>query len=510
MFSPTVIWLFFICIIVQVDAQRRNGPLILRRSLEEICLQTLQNNLHPDLQLGQCTPYFIRCQFDENNRVKIRLGGCSNGKVFLGDRCTSVEKMGKACLDQSVNLVNAASGVLAQATGFCEKNTKTPAVFFGAETDCSQQAILCIPGGEVPAIPFACPIGLHVDPNSLACVFADPGPCRFGEDKATIFFPVQATLNRLWCRREAEERDNGHGLSRSGDFAAEPDSIRCRNWFVSCEKRNDLTFGFCSTGSIFDRKHKGCRKLKEKDQCPAQFDCVKNPWQNIVPDPCKPDFTYCKGATPVEFRCPKDSILGEDGECVSKEFVGTCQPKPAPDCINGEVYDKNGNPCPDIPMIPERECEDGESKALKESCSLFKRCINGHYELRRCPKGSGFHPKVKECETTYKCPENDGDNIYDSDYNYSPTTTKKPAPPPQPQDPYNPQYPNPPYQHWSPHSACREDPGIAGYHRDPLNCANFYQCASGRWVHKNCAPGTHFNPNGPFCDHIGNVPGCPV
>ncbi|CAD5205804.1 unnamed protein product [Bursaphelenchus okinawaensis] len=479
---------------------------ILRRDLLELCSYNLRHNLHPDLQLGQCNPYFLRCESDDKTgNIRVRLGSCANGRVFLGNKCTKIEKMGNACFDVAVNLVNAASTKLAQVVGFCERNApQTAAVFVGKFKECSRQAMLCIPNGEIPAIPFACPEGHTIDIHTLSCVpTKDNCPKTVSNN---VFYPVLATLNRRWCRDNRKDKNDDSYDPHDG---VEPDSLRCRNWFVTCG-RDSQKFSFCSSGSIFDKSTKRCRTVRDEDQCHVQYDCLNHSWKNIAFDKCQSDFAYCRGFIPIEYQCPHDSVLGRDGECVAKDYVRECRPDVSWDCENGEVYDRNGELCPEKPA-PAPQCVDGETLAVNGSCSLFKRCDYGHFELRKCPYGSGFHPRVKECETTYKCPENDGPYIYNP-VPEPPRPTQPPFEPLPPQNPkpypHYPEEPFPPQPHWSPDQACREDPGPAGYHRDPLNCAKFYQCASGRWVQQNCAPGTVFNPSGPYCDHIGTVPGC--
>ncbi|CAL2029806.1 unnamed protein product [Caenorhabditis brenneri] len=51
------------------------------------------------------------------------------------------------------------------------------------------------------------------------------------------------------------------------------------------------------------------------------------------------------------------------------------------------------------------------------------------------------------------------------------------------------------------YGACREAAGAAGFKPDIYNCQNFYQCASGIWVQKNCPAGTIWSQSILTCDH---------
>jgi len=55
---------------------------------------------------------------------------------------------------------------------------------------------------------------------------------------------------------------------------------------------------------------------------------------------------------------------------------------------------------------------------------------------------------------------------------------------------------------------CEESAADDGFRADGEDCSRCYQCASGKWVSKECPTGTIFNSMIGVCDWPANVPGC--
>uniref|UniRef100_A0A0N5BDH8 Chitin-binding type-2 domain-containing protein n=1 Tax=Strongyloides papillosus TaxID=174720 RepID=A0A0N5BDH8_STREA len=104
----------------------------------------------------------------------------------------------------------------------------------------------------------------------------------------------------------------------------------------------------------------------------------------------------------------------------------------------------------------------------KHSVDKFIKCYNNKWHLKRCKDGYIFDTFKLEC---------------------IPRHSHIPYPPPH-------------------NDHCIESGGAAGYKPHEYDCTKFYQCAHGKWVEKNCGPGTGWNQKITTCDHIGKIPNC--
>ncbi|CAA2962599.1 serine-rich adhesin for platelets-like, partial [Olea europaea subsp. europaea] len=98
-------------------------------------------------------------------------------------------------------------------------------------------------------------------------------------------------------------------------------------------------------------------------------------------------------------------------------------------------------------------------------------------------------------------------------FSSSTTSTRRPSPaatarPPRPTTSRPPVVTQPPPKPPSAEFTCRQD----GMFADPRNCRKFIRCVSlgsGWQTYKfDCGPGTAFNEQQGYCDHIYNVPSC--
>ncbi|KAE9551227.1 hypothetical protein FO519_005560 [Halicephalobus sp. NKZ332] len=164
----------------------------------------------------------------------------------------------------------------------------------------------------------------------------------------------------------------------------------------------------------------------------------------------KSDFAYQD-----ENDCTRYYII-ENGKIIQKQ------------CNNGQKFDESIGKCTFSYNCRKNnpQCYDGETQPHPENCEKYKKCFSGKYFDVICPYGSYYEKTQKTCVEG---------NCHEKDY---------------------------------PHDSCTESPGLSGFRQDKHNCRKFYQCANGKWVPKDCAPGTAFAPQLGVCDHIQNVPSC--
>ncbi|VDM98093.1 unnamed protein product, partial [Thelazia callipaeda] len=131
----------------------------------------------------------------------------------------------------------------------------------------------------------------------------------------------------------------------------------------------------------------------------------------------------------------------------------------------------------DLPTTPSFSCKYGELRADDTSCQNYYSCVGDdrHFERRVCPDGKIFDRRVNRC-------------VYD--------TTEKGC-----QQSVDTQK----SQNTAIGLACTESSGSSGYSADPTDCQQYYQCAQGRWVRMHCPGNLVWNPAISVCDWPKNT-----
>uniref|UniRef100_A0A0N4Z0S3 Chitin-binding type-2 domain-containing protein n=1 Tax=Parastrongyloides trichosuri TaxID=131310 RepID=A0A0N4Z0S3_PARTI len=235
------------------------------------------------------------------------------------------------------------------------------------------------------------------------------------------------------------------------------------------------------------------------------------------------------------------------------------EPQPYPPPMEPQPYPSPMPPSPYPPPRPEPYCREGSSKEHEIYCNRVYKCVNGIFKTKKCIGESVYSWVHRDCitDTTYCgdkkiCKENQitasmevllrskqplfdiysvtqyficfnnqwlpkkckHDFYFDiiskmclkKNYNDKPYP---PIPPKYDEDYFDNEKPNgnnvgKPNNY----GECIESGGAAGYKGDDYDCTKFYQCAHGKWVQKQCPPGTAWNQKITTCDHKRNVKTC--
>jgi hypothetical protein len=118
-------------------------------------------------------------------------------------------------------------------------------------------------------------------------------------------------------------------------------------------------------------------------------------------------------------------------------------------------------------------------------CDLYSVCIDEKWESQRCPYANRFNREKSRCEPGYCTGEAGVDDSMAKDGEEEAEAAKP--------------------RHGV---KCGESAAADGFRADGENCGRFYQCASGKWVSKECPANTVFNSMIGVCDWPANVPGC--
>ncbi|KAG8274109.1 Belongs to the glycosyl hydrolase 18 [Homalodisca vitripennis] len=119
--------------------------------------------------------------------------------------------------------------------------------------------------------------------------------------------------------------------------------------------------------------------------------------------------------------------------------------------------------------LSEIKCIDGDYKLYPYDCAKFMQCDHGGWVVRDCEPGTHWNPAIEKCDWPYKvdCKAVSADisetKCMDGQY-----------------EPY------------------------------PFDCAKFKQCDHGRWLVRDCGPGTHWNQAIKTCDWPYNVDCTPL
>ncbi|CEF61773.1 Chitin binding domain-containing protein [Strongyloides ratti] len=261
---------------------------------------------------------------------------------------------------------------------------------------------------------------------------------------------------------------------------------------------------------LYNRKCNNGEMLITKN-CNKYYECYHNKWSERY---CK-DGRYFNGQT-----CSKNII------CPNKDNLYPL-PLPTPGYPDYTI--------PGKPNYPNNYCYEGSIREHEKYCNRIYKCINGKEVIKKCKGESVYSWVHKQCifDTTYCgnkeiCKNGERSNtkktldrINDPLFNkYSVTNFIKC---------YNNKwhqkrcktgfvfdviklecyikhiFPNLPENN---NDNCIESGGEAGYKPHKFDCTKFYQCAHGKWIEKNCGPGTAWNQKITTCDHIGKVSSC--
>ncbi|KAL3123442.1 hypothetical protein niasHT_004614 [Heterodera trifolii] len=181
------------------------------------------------------------------------------------------------------------------------------------------------------------------------------------------------------------------------------------------------------------------------------------------------------------------------------------------------------------------QCAEGHTRAHGRDCSKYLICRFGQFVEENCNNGHRFNPTIGRCDPSFACPENQKPPCFEGQMRA--TETSSAAPTAKCTTEYElcrdgrfERISCPYGEHFAggrcvagncnggqsgsgqgqtdQTEMCKESPGPQGFRSDSKNCAKFYQCANGKWVPKDCAKGTVFNPALAVCDWPANVPGC--
>uniref|UniRef100_A0A0M3ILL9 Chitin-binding type-2 domain-containing protein n=1 Tax=Ascaris lumbricoides TaxID=6252 RepID=A0A0M3ILL9_ASCLU len=180
------------------------------------------------------------------------------------------------------------------------------------------------------------------------------------------------------------------------------------------------------------------------------------------------------------------------------------------------------------------ECQNGELKANQRDCATYFECVNGRFEIRLCPYGQNFDPTTRCCRSDYQCStispiyqssnyEQISSNVNECNYgdrradNSDCTKYFSCAGEEKrfvrrfcPQGEHFDERLNRCvpgicqngliFGEQDEDTPCQESSGRSGYRIDANNCRKFYQCAQGKWVHKDCPSNLVWNPTSLVCD----------
>ncbi|EGT39096.1 hypothetical protein CAEBREN_10772 [Caenorhabditis brenneri] len=197
-------------------------------------------------------------------------------------------------------------------------------------------------------------------------------------------------------------------------------------------------------------------------------------------------------------------------------------------CVEGFSFDGTKLECVQSDKIPTKRqllpttssqiCFAGDKQKNQFDDSKFDECIDGtHWETKTCSSGFRFNSITKQCQivpTTAACvhgekrkmPSGDSskymfcdgngwkvrecstDYLYDQ---YQKKCVQK----------HTTRSPNHSISTKRPSEPCRESAGQDGYKPNPADCRTFYQCDHGKWVKRDCGPGTQWSQSILGCDH---------
>ncbi|KAI6234245.1 Chitin binding Peritrophin-A domain protein [Aphelenchoides fujianensis] len=339
-----------------------------QRSLIEYCRKLG----HPKIQLGPCSPTFLVCE-----PLAIRFEHCPTGQVFVDEACRSTDDQ-PTCFDSSSNQLNHATEKLVDGTGFCRTNSPQGFVHVAADANqCSRQALIC--AGMAGVLTVACPKGHALRARDLACVPAAPF-CHFAH-KAQVQ-PIKTHLEALHCNQQKGPNGSPMGVATAAQ------SQRCQDWNSKVRDVRDARKGlhFLRPRLAFRPREGPLPPTRPQDNCPAIFSCRGFEWRLVPFGICRPEFIFCRGLTPVQFRCRPEFVL-KDEKCVhKKELKEECEPPASehPPCAADERKPDSAN------------CTRFYQCDAKDDGQLFWR----HYE---CPKNEGYDPHRRACSSDFKC-----------------------------------------------------------------------------------------------------------
>ncbi|GFY41481.1 uncharacterized protein TNIN_328891 [Trichonephila inaurata madagascariensis] len=183
---------------------------------------------------------------------------------------------------------------------------------------------------------------------------------------------------------------------------------RCKKNGIIANPDDCTRYIKCKNGNSQDRK------------CPDsfKFDSVKR---------CTPDKdadcgkTVLRGVDP-KIKCPKDFGMFEfEGDChkfiICKEGKATVH-----ECPKHHVYNDINGGCVQGDVCPHHSSEPKCSKETDRlpvpmDCRSYLHCVNWKGTVKKCPVGTAFDPRKKQCTAEWlkKCRNNDVRNIVRDD-----------------------------------------------------------------------------------------------
>uniref|UniRef100_A0A914YCD3 Chitin-binding type-2 domain-containing protein n=1 Tax=Panagrolaimus superbus TaxID=310955 RepID=A0A914YCD3_9BILA len=355
--------------------------------------------------------------------------------------------------------------VFDSASGLCIHQSKSRCPRNGSHLDSFHQSPQISPGFE--SFPPSSP-GFRGD----AFPPAPPPPPKMDEIRREMY-------------EKQEESNNGFLICshESPQFVADPRDcgsyLECQNGFYqsrTCSQgyNFDAFSGRCSSTFKCDKICQKNERIPRKE-CGKALECHNNAW---VPMKCKNDVMFVNGRC-SDIPCPSEgyppstcfegAVYSNERDCTRYVICRNGQ-LIEKQCSNGQKFNDETLSCSykyDCSAESSPKCFNGERRAIPDSCTHFDECRYGTFVKSSCPYGKSFNSITKKCQPG-PC-QGSGSNIGE---------------------------------------ACTESPGLDGFLPDPLDCRRFYQCTNGRWVGKNCGPGTAWSGVLGVCDHIRNVPAC--
>ncbi|CAL2029803.1 unnamed protein product [Caenorhabditis brenneri] len=255
----------------------------------------------------------------------------------------------------------------------------------------------------------------------------------------------------------------------------------------------------CSLGLRFNSITKQCQIV------PTTAACVHGEKREMPNgDPSK--YLFCNGNEWEVRECSTEFLYDQyQKKCVEKHTTRT------PDhSISTKLHL--------LPTTSSQICLSGDKQKNQLDDSKFDECIDGtHWETKTCSSGFRFNSITKQCQivpTTAACvhgekremPNGDSSKYLFCDGNewevrecsteflydkYQKKCVEK----------HTTRTPNHSTSTQRPSESCRESMGQDGYKPNPADCRTFYQCVHGKWMKRDCGPGTQWFQSIIGCDH---------
>uniref|UniRef100_A0A7E4V1H8 Chitin-binding type-2 domain-containing protein n=1 Tax=Panagrellus redivivus TaxID=6233 RepID=A0A7E4V1H8_PANRE len=387
---------------------------------------------------------------------------------------------------------------------------------------CSTQTLIILPGCKSAiycqagtAREYICPDGTLFNATNLQCT--KNARCGKPAPNSDVIIPTRISLNNPYGNGQPGFKPppppplspqqikiystSGQDYCIPGrDAFRKSDPIDCgvyHECFNNIYKRRA-----CPANSAFDPASATCKTdfkcnpVKPKceegkkvglPKCGKALKCERGAWvrrkctgnQAFVEGKCRSD-VLCDVSKPPP-TCVEGSIMAAPASTDCSRYLqchgGQLYER---QCSNGMKFDERYLACSltaPCTSASSPVCYEGDIKPHQKQCNKFLTCRDGKFVEASCPLYHIWDMKAKKC-------------IYGN------CVAGRNAPATQ-------AAPNPIVG-----GICVEKAGRDGFYHDPNDCRIFYQCASSKWVRKQCAPGTAWSHQLGVCDHIGNVQAC--